>query len=55
MAYKVQHLRLNRFEAMKRMAPHLQRNPEMVMRFLRDAEAVGRLDHPSTMTKPKAN
>lgn len=46
MVYKVRHLRLNRFEAMKRMSPHLQGNPEMVMRFLREAEAAGRLDHP---------
>jgi hypothetical protein len=45
--YKTFHTRLKRTVAVKLLPAQRQRSPEAVSRFLREMEAVGRVDHPN--------
>ncbi len=45
--YKANHVRLKRIVAVKLLAPHRLGDPHAVPRFLREMEAVGKLDHPN--------
>lgn len=45
--YKGYHPTLQRHVAIKVLAPHRARNPDLVQRFLREARAVARLSHPN--------
>jgi serine/threonine-protein kinase len=44
--FKARHLRLDRLEALKILRPEYLATPEAVQRFLREARAVARLNHP---------
>ena len=45
--YKANHVRLKRVVAVKLLAAHRRGDPHAVPRFLREMEAVGKLDHPN--------
>jgi serine/threonine protein kinase len=45
--YRARHVRLKRDVALKVLPPVRMANPQAVARFLREVEAVGRLEHPS--------
>lgn len=47
--YKIKHQRMGKVAAMKVMHSELARDPEVVGRFQREAEAVSRLTHPNTV------
>jgi serine/threonine protein kinase len=47
--YKVEHLRMGKVAAMKVLHPEYSRDPEVVERFRREAEAVSQLTHPNTV------
>ncbi len=47
--YKVEHLRMGKVAAMKVLHPEYSRDPEVIARFRREAEAVSRLTHPNTV------
>jgi serine/threonine protein kinase len=47
--YKVEHLRMGKVAAMKVLHPEYSRDPEVVERFRREAEAVSQLAHPNTV------
>jgi serine/threonine-protein kinase len=47
--YKVEHLRMGKIAAMKVLHPEYSREPEVVERFRREAEAVSQLTHPNTV------
>jgi serine/threonine-protein kinase len=47
--YKVAHLRMGKVAAMKVLHPEYSRDPEVIERFRREAEAVSRLTHPNTV------
>jgi len=48
--YKAKQLSLDRVVAIKVLSPHLQRKPDYVERFLREARAVARLNHPNVIS-----
>ena len=48
--YKAQHRRLKRVVAIKLLPAAATRNPQMVRRFYREVEAVGKLIHPNIVT-----
>jgi serine/threonine protein kinase len=48
--YKAIQLSLERAVAVKVLAPHLAHDPEYVERFLREARAVARLNHPNVIS-----
>ena len=45
--YKIKHQRMGKIAAMKVLHSELAKNPEVVGRFQREAEAVSRLAHPA--------
>ncbi len=47
--YKVEHVRMGKIAAMKVLHPEYSRDPEVIERFRREAEAVSRLAHPNTV------
>ena len=47
MVFKAQHRRLKQVVALKLLPPSLMRNPELVQRFLREAETAAKLNHPN--------
>jgi eukaryotic-like serine/threonine-protein kinase len=47
--YKVEHLRMGKIAAMKVLHRDLAGDPEVVLRFEREAAAVSRLNHPNTV------
>jgi len=48
--YKARQLSLDRIVAIKILSPHLARNPDYVERFLREARAVAKLNHPNVIS-----
>src|SRR6185503_8784708 len=48
--YKATDLRLDRFVALKFLAPHLMGSPDAQMRFLQEAKAISTLNHPNIAT-----
>jgi len=48
--YKAKQLSLDRVVAIKILSPHLARKPDYVERFLREARAVARLNHPNVIS-----
>ncbi|MCP4444389.1 MAG: serine/threonine protein kinase [Myxococcales bacterium] len=47
--YKIKHQRMGKIAAMKVLHSEMAKNPEVVARFQREAEAVSRLAHPNTV------
>ncbi len=47
--YKITHQRMGKIAAMKVLHSEMAKNPEVVARFQREAEAVSRLAHPNTV------
>ena len=47
--YRVEHVAMGKLAAMKVLHPSLSQEPEVVLRFRREAEAVSRLSHPNTV------
>jgi tRNA A-37 threonylcarbamoyl transferase component Bud32 len=48
--YKARQPRLNRLVALKILAPERERDPQFAERFMREAQALARLNHPSIVT-----
>ncbi|MHC1711613.1 MAG: protein kinase [Solidesulfovibrio sp.] len=48
--YKAVHRRLDRSVAIKRLAPHLSQNQDMLKRFLQEARLQARLPHPNVVS-----
>ncbi len=48
--FKARQLSLDRIVAIKILSPHLARNPDYVERFLREARAVAKLNHPNVIS-----
>jgi len=49
--YEVQHLRLRRTFAMKRLTPELARYPDALARFQREADVIASLRHPHVVDR----
>lgn len=50
LVFKARHRRINRVVALKVLAPHLTKTPEIVARFHREVQAVARLEHPNIVS-----
>jgi len=48
--YKARQPRLNRFVALKILAPNRQQDPQFAERFIREAQALAKLNHPNIVT-----
>ncbi len=53
--FKAEHRRMHRIVAIKMLPASLTRNPDAIARFLREVEAVARLDHPNIVTAHDAD